>query len=137
MTSGPGLHWGLDLAMFALFMITDQPGNFSYAQLLDRPFNNLGRNDLINDTPCQGGCREQVYHNWQLQGGFYGPFSAREACMSIRRQASVRLLSGEEPNGLKLVSGLHLKQRGFALRGFFLGSLSSLVKTWSMLDWKK
>ena len=51
-------------------MITDQPGNFSYAQLLDRLFNNPGRNDLINDTAYQGAYWDQVYHNWQLQGQF-------------------------------------------------------------------
>ena len=32
-------------------MVTDQPGNYTYPQLLDRLFNSPGRNDLINDTP--------------------------------------------------------------------------------------
>ena len=50
------------------YMVTDQPGNFSYHQLLDRPFNNPGRNDLINDTPYQGEYWNQVYYNWQVQG---------------------------------------------------------------------
>ena len=55
-------------------MVIDQPGNFSYSQLLDRLFNNPGRNDLINDPPYQGGYREQVYHNWQVQGRYMALF---------------------------------------------------------------
>ena len=57
-----------DWELLRTHMITDQPGNFSYSELLDRLFNNPGRNDLINDTPYQGEYWNQVYHNWQLQG---------------------------------------------------------------------
>ena len=57
-----------DWELLRTHMTTDQPGNFSYDQLLDRFFNNPGRNDLTNDTPYQGVYWNQVYHNWQLQG---------------------------------------------------------------------
>ena len=49
-------------------MITEQAGNFTYEQLLDRLFNNPGRNDLINDTPYQGAYWHRAYYNWQVQG---------------------------------------------------------------------
>ena len=55
-------------------MVTDQPGNYTYAQLLDRLFNNPGRNDLINDTPYQGGYWHYACHNWQSQGQFMAQF---------------------------------------------------------------
>ena len=59
-------------------MYTDWPVNYSYAQLNDRLFNNPGRNDLINDTPYQGGFLPFAYQEWQQQavhGPVYGQWA--------------------------------------------------------------
>ena len=61
-------------------MYTDQPGNYTYEQLLDRLFNNPGRNDLINDTSYQGGCWHYAYHNWQSQWLFMSQFLQNGPC---------------------------------------------------------
>ena len=59
-----------DWKLLRTHMITDQPGNFSYDEVLDRKDKNPGRNDLVNDTAYQGGFWGQVYHSWQLQGQY-------------------------------------------------------------------
>ena len=69
-----------DWELIRTHMFTDQPGNYTYEQVLDRSFNNLGRNDLINDTPYQGGFWHYAYHNWQCQGQFMAQFLQNGPC---------------------------------------------------------
>ena len=69
-----------DWELIKTHMYTDQLGNYTYAQLLDRFSNNPGRNDLVNDAPYQGGFWHYAYHNWQSQWLFMSQFLQTGPC---------------------------------------------------------